>query len=105
MRAQRDVAQCVTDTLRAARALGTEAAIGPGMHKHVELLIGRLATDPSLQRRFTEQPFEVIRAERLELTDVEVAALSATAPAAFRAFTDALDARLRKAAPAAEMRP
>jgi hypothetical protein len=75
------------------------------MHKHVEVLIGRLATDPALQRRFAVDPVEALRNERLELTEIELAALAATDPAALRAFTDALDARLRKAAPAAEMRP
>jgi hypothetical protein len=67
------------------------------MHRHVEVLIGRLATDPELQRRFAEQPFAVLHEQRLELTEVEIAALAATAPAALRAFTEALDTRLRKA--------
>jgi hypothetical protein len=79
--------------------------MGPGMHRHVEVLIGRLATDPRLQRRFAEQPFEAIRAERLELTEIELAALAATDPEALRAFTESLDARLKKAAPTTEMRP
>ena len=79
--------------------------MGPGMHKHVEMLIGRLATDPRLQHRFAEQPFEALRSERLELTEIEIEALASTDPAALRAFTEALDARLRKAASAAEMRP
>lgn len=69
------------------------------MHRHVELLIGRLATDPGLQCRFAEQPFEALREQRLELTEIELAALAATDPEAFRAFTAALDTRLRKASP------
>ena len=68
------------------------------MHKNVEVLIGRLATDPELQRRFVEQPIAVLCEQRLELTEVEIAALSATDPEAFRAFTAALDPRIRKAA-------
>ena len=67
------------------------------MHKHVELLIGRLATDPGLQRRFAEQPFELLDDLRLELTPVEIEALVATDPEAIRAFSAALDTRLRKA--------
>jgi len=67
------------------------------MHKNVEVLIGRLATDPGLQRRFAEQPIAVLLEQRLELTEVELAALAATDPAAFRALTEALDTRLRKA--------
>jgi hypothetical protein len=75
------------------------------MHKHVEVLIGRLATDPGLQARFAKQPFEVLHELRLELSEVEIAALVATDPAAFRAFTASLDARLRKATRAVEPRP
>jgi len=70
------------------------------MHKNVELLLGRLATDPKLRRRFAANPERVLRelAEQgLELTLVELEALAALAPAAIRSFADALDARLRKA--------
>lgn len=74
------------------------------MHKNVELLIGRLATDPELQRRFAEQPLEAIRGERLELSAIEVEALAAIDPAAFRALADALDPRLKKASLASERR-
>jgi hypothetical protein len=77
--------------------LGTKDAIRPGMHRNVEMLIGRLATDPRLQSRFAEQPFEVLHEQRLELTEVEIEALAAIDPAAIRAFTAALDTRLRKA--------
>jgi len=71
------------------------------MHKNVEVLIGRLATDPALQRRFAEQPLQVLAEQRLELSEVEIAALAATDLGALRAFTAALDTRLRKA----ELRP
>jgi len=67
------------------------------MHKNVEVLIGRLATDPALQRRFAEQPLQVLAEQRLELSEIEIAALLATDPAALRAFSEALDTRLRKA--------
>lgn len=70
------------------------------MHKNVELLLGRLATDPKLRRRFVANPAAVLRelAEGgLELTEIELEALAALAPAALRSFAEALDARLRKA--------
>ncbi len=72
------------------------------MHRNVEVLIGRLATDPELARRFSVRPHDVMREQRLDLTDVERDALAAIGPEAFRAFTAALDARLRRAAPAAD---
>lgn len=72
------------------------------MHKHVEILIGRLATDPALRRRFLAAPRELLREQGLELTELELAALLATDPAALRAFADALDARLRRVSPADE---
>jgi len=75
------------------------------MHRNVEALIGRLATDPELQRRFNEQPLEALLAERLELTDVELAALAATDAEALRTFSASLDTRLRKAPRTAETRP
>src|SRR5262245_66229487 len=79
--------------------------MGPGMHKHVEVLIGRLATDPGLQARFAKQPFEVLHELRLELSEVEIAALIATDPAAFRAFTASLNPRFRKPPRWAEIQP
>lgn len=82
-----------------------EPQFPPAMHRNVELLIGRLATDPKLRRRFAENPEAVLRelSERgLELSEIELEALAATHPEAFRSFAGALDARLRKASPAAE---
>jgi hypothetical protein len=67
------------------------------MHKHVEVLIGRLATDSRLQSRFARRPNEVLREQGLELTEIEIEALAATDPEAFRTLTAALDARLRRA--------
>jgi hypothetical protein len=70
------------------------------MHRNVETLIGRLATDPKLRRRFADSPEDVLRELSelgLELTEIEIAALAATDPEAFVSFAGALDARLRKA--------
>lgn len=67
------------------------------MHKHVEILIGRLATDPGLLGHFARHPHAVISEMGLELTAVEVAALVAIDMETFRAFAATLDARLRKA--------
>lgn len=73
---------------------------GPAMHKHVEQLLGRLATDAKLRRRFAANPGALLReltASGLDLTDVELEALATTDPEALRAFAAALDPRLRKA--------
>lgn len=73
------------------------------MHKNVELLIGRLATDSKLRRRFAASPEAVLRElveSGLELTQIELAALAATAPEALGALAAALDARLRRYEPA-----
>lgn len=67
------------------------------MHRHVELLLGRLATDPTLLERFARQPREVLREQGFALTEVELEALASTAPAALRALSAALDDRLRRA--------
>ena len=72
------------------------------MHKNVEILIGRLATSRSLQKRFARNPIETLREQGLELTEVEIAALAAVDPKAFAILTKALDARLRKASVADE---
>jgi hypothetical protein len=70
-------------------------------HRNVETLIGRLATDPMLRRRFTQDPAAVLgelRDQGVELTPVEIEALASTDPGAIRAFAEALDRRIRKAA-------
>ena len=69
------------------------------MHRHVEQLIGRLVTDALLRSRFAEQPLEVLQEQGLELSEVEIAALTAIAPSAIHTFAAAIDARLRKATP------
>jgi hypothetical protein len=69
-------------------------------HWNVETLIGRLATDPVLQRRFAENPAGVLhelRQQGYELTAVEVDALASTDADAIQSFAEALDRRIRKA--------
>jgi len=70
------------------------------MHKHVELLIGRLATDTRLRGRFGENPAATLRElgdQGFELNELELAALAAIDPAALRSFAGALDRRIQKA--------
>jgi hypothetical protein len=69
-------------------------------HRNVETLIGRLATDPALRRRFALDPTAVLQALReqgYELTLVELEALASTDADAIRSFADALDRRIRRA--------
>lgn len=78
------------------------------MHRNVEQLLGRLATDPELRRRFAANPERVLRelvGAGLELTEVELAALAATRPESIHSFAAALDARLRRAVPAGDATP
>jgi len=75
--------------------------MGGMTHRNVETLIGRLATDPVLRRRFGQDPAAVLgelRDQGVELTPVEIEALASTDPEALRAFAEALDRRIRKAA-------
>lgn len=70
------------------------------MHKNVEVLIGRLATDSKLRQRFAEDPMGSLGAiveQGLELTRVELEALASTDPAAIDRFAGSLDSRLRRA--------
>jgi len=69
------------------------------MHRNVEILIGRLATDPELWRRFARHPESVLAEQGLELTELERTALAATDPQAFRVLAASLDRRLRRARP------
>lgn len=70
------------------------------MHKHVETLIGRLATDRALRLRFVREPQQVIREQGLELSELECAALAAIDSRALCAFAATLDPRLQRALPA-----
>lgn len=78
-------------------------AIPAGMHRNVEILLGRLATDGELERRFAAGPralLSELRDAGLELTAIELEAVARTSPEALRAFALSLDRRLRKAPPA-----
>lgn len=79
---------------------------GLGMsHRNVENVIGRLATDPGLRRRFLEDPaglLHELREQGYALTLVELDALASTDAGALRSFAEALDRRIRKAAGARE---
>jgi len=69
-------------------------------HRNVETVIGRLATDPLIRRRFVENPGAVLQQfqdEGYELTAVEIDALAATDPEAIRSFAQSIDRRIRKA--------
>ncbi|MBX7187570.1 MAG: hypothetical protein K1Y01_20670 [Vicinamibacteria bacterium] len=70
------------------------------MHKNVEVVIGRLATDSKLLRRFSESPSAVLSElieQGLELTDVEFQALAVTNGDVLGSIAQLLDRRLRKA--------
>jgi hypothetical protein len=69
-------------------------------HRNVESVIGRLATDPGLRRRFAEDPARILRElkdQGYELTHVELDALASTDANALRSFADTLDRRIRRA--------
>ena len=75
-------------------------------HRNVETLIGRLATDPALRRRFADDPAGVLRKFQeggYELTATEIAALAVTDADAIRAFSESIDSRLRRAESATEV--
>jgi hypothetical protein len=70
-------------------------------HRNVEALIGRLATDPAMRKRFVDDPGGVLRElteQGYELTPVEIEALASTNGDAIRSFADSLDRRIRRAA-------
>ena len=78
------------------------------MQKTVETLIGRLATDAALLRRFATDPAAVLRElseHGLELTAVEREALVATDLEALRRFARTLDRRLCRAAATPDLEP
>jgi hypothetical protein len=69
-------------------------------HRTVEIVLGRLATDEAMRRRFREAPALALRevtALGLELSPVELAALERLDPVELQRFAQALDARLQKA--------
>jgi hypothetical protein len=79
---------------------GTRFAIQAGMsQRSVETIIGKLATDEGFRRQFVEDPTNVLaelRDHGLELSPVEIGALTALDRAAITAFAEALDRRLQK---------
>jgi hypothetical protein len=69
-------------------------------HRGVEIVLGRLATDEAMRRRFWQAPAQALRdliASGLELSSVELAALEGLDPAALHRFALSLDPRLQKA--------
>jgi hypothetical protein len=69
-------------------------------HRTVESLLGRLATDANLRRRFAADPCRLLaqlHADGHDLTGLEMEALAATDAAALQTLADAIDRRLRKA--------
>jgi len=63
------------------------------------MIIGRLATDEGLRRRFLEDPAGVLDelcGQGCELNPVEIGALATLDQAAITAFAEALDGRLQK---------
>ena len=73
----------------------------------VEIVLGRLATDEVVRRRFEEAPALALRdllALGIELSAVERLALESLDPSAVQRFAQALDPRLQKAMLAAPTR-
>lgn len=69
-------------------------------HRGVEIVLGRLATDEALRRRFRLAPAAVLRelmAMGIELSPVELGTLESLDPSAVHRFAQALDPRLQKA--------
>lgn len=70
------------------------------MQRHIELVIGRLATDEDFRHAFEQDPRKALSdaaAWGLALTTVEVAALLATDQTLWERIADQLDTRLQKA--------
>jgi hypothetical protein len=69
-------------------------------HRGVEIVLGRLATDEKVRKKFQEAPAITLRelmAAGIELAPVELAALESLDPSALHRFAQALDSRLQKA--------
>lgn len=69
-------------------------------HRGVEIVLGRLATDETIRRKFRDAPLSALReliGLGLELSPVELAALQALDPCALQRFAQSLDPRLQKA--------
>ena len=69
-------------------------------HRGVEIVLGRLATDEALRRRFRQAPAAVLRELMtfgIELSPSELGTLESLDPSAVHRFAEALDPRLQKA--------
>jgi hypothetical protein len=69
-------------------------------HRGVEIVLGRLATDEAVRRRFREAPERALLelvGQGVELSPVELQALRSLDPAVIQGFAHALDPRLQKA--------
>lgn len=69
-------------------------------HRGVEIVLGRLATDEGMRRRFWQAPTQALQemiASGLELSSVELTALECLDPSALHRFALSLDPRLQKA--------
>jgi len=70
------------------------------LHRHIELLIGRLVTDEDFRRAFQDDPRQALRAAAdwgLALSAVEVSAMLATDQTLWDRIAVELDSRLQKA--------
>lgn len=68
--------------------------------KHVEMIVGKLATDEDFRRQFRSDPARAVSeltARGLELTPSEMSSLLATDAGIFDSIAEALDPRLQKA--------
>jgi hypothetical protein len=77
-------------------------------HRGVEIVLGRLATDEAVRRRFRQDPAHVLRelmAMGVELSPVELSALERLDPDAIQRFAHTLDARLQKAVLVGQVAP
>jgi hypothetical protein len=75
-------------------------------HRGVEIVLGRLATDEALRRRFRQAPATVLSeltALGIELSPVELGSLESLDAAAMHRFAQTLDPRLQKAVLMAEV--
>lgn len=69
-------------------------------HRSVEVVVGRILTDEDVLERFVREPEKTLRelvARGLELTEVEIAGLAASAGCSWSALAESIDARIRKA--------
>src|SRR5438094_693826 len=69
-------------------------------HENVEILIGKLVTDEELREAFQQNPHAVLtwlRHQGLQLSSLEMEALTSISPSDLNALADMIDRRLQKA--------